>query len=110
MRAALDRYRVTLRKVNQHSLRGLCPLPTHTSEKSKKSFGVHTGKNIWACQSTSCAAARSGKKGGNVLDFVSAMESCSIRDAALKLNEWFGSVPSTESAPEKTVERSTGDK
>jgi len=30
------------------------------------------------CQSTSCVAARSGKLGGYVLDFVAAMENCSI--------------------------------
>lgn len=90
MESLLTRYNVRLRRVNQHSLRGLCPLPTHSSEKSKESFGVDTGKNIWACQSNSCAAARQGKKGGNVLDFVSIMECTSIRDAARKLQEWFG--------------------
>lgn len=89
MKLVLDRYGVQLRKVNQHSLRGECPLPTHSSDTSKESFGVDTGKNIWACQSSSCSAARQGKKGGNVLDFVSIMESCSIRDAALKLHEWY---------------------
>jgi DNA primase len=110
MKAVLDRYGIALRKVNQNSLRGLCPLPTHTSDKSKESFGVQTSKNIWACQSTSCAAARAGKKGGNVLDFVSVMESFSIRDAALRLHEWFGSTASTGSASEKKPERSTDDK
>ena len=110
MTAVLDRYGVALRKVNQHSLRGLCPLPTHSSEKSKESFGVHTGKNIWACQSSSCASARGGKKGGNVLDFVSVMESCSIRDAALRLHEWFGSTSSDGSTPENRAERPKSDK
>lgn len=90
MQAVLSRYGVQLRKVNQYSMRGKCPLPTHSSEQSKESFGVHLGKNVWACQSTSCAAARQGRKGGNVLDFVAAMEGCSIRDAALKLQKWFG--------------------
>jgi DNA primase len=111
MEAALGHYNIRLRRVNQHSLRGLCPLPTHSSEKSAESFGVHTGKNIWACQSSSCAAARAGKKGGNVLDFVSVMENISIRDAALRLHEWFGaSSSSAGSTPEKKVEveRSTG--
>ncbi len=87
--SVLDRYRIELRKVNEHSLRGKCPLPTHRSEKSGQSFGADIGKNIWACQSSSCAAARQGKKGGNILDFVAIMENCSIRDAALKLQEWF---------------------
>lgn len=110
MTAVLNRYGVELRKVNQHSLRGLCPLPTHSSEKSKESFGVHTGKNIWACQSSSCASARAGKKGGNVLDFVSVMESCSIRDAAFRLHEWFGTTSPDRSTAEKKVARSTRDK
>ncbi len=30
------------------------------------------------------------QKSGNVLDFVAAMERCSIREAALRLQEWFG--------------------
>src|SRR6266446_841139 len=91
--SVLDRYRIRLRRVNQISLRGKCPLPTHSSDRSKESFSVHVGKNIWACQSTSCAATREGKKGGNVIDFAAIMETCSIRDAALKLHEWFLSSP-----------------
>jgi len=91
MQLVLDRYNIQFRKVNQHSLRGKCPLPTHTSDKSSESFGVHLGKNIWACQSSSCSAARQGKKGGNVLDFVAFMEHCSVHDAAKKLQDWFAS-------------------
>jgi len=108
--SVLDRYRITLRKVNQQSLRGKCPLPTHTSEKSAASFGVQTVKNIWSCQSTSCASTRQGKKGGNVIDFVAIMERCSIRDAAVKLHEWFLSAtasPQLITATPATVERGT---
>ncbi|MBX9660412.1 MAG: toprim domain-containing protein [Nitrospiraceae bacterium] len=89
MQAILDHYNVRLRQANQHSLRGKCPLPTHSSEKSAESFSVQTEKNIWACQSASCAGSRQGKKGGNILDFVSVMENCSIREAAQKLHGWF---------------------
>jgi DNA primase len=39
------------------------------------------GKNVFHC--FSCQA------GGNVLDFVAAMERCSIREAALRLQRWF---------------------
>src|ERR1700757_1938438 len=70
-------------------MRGNCPLPMHSSEKSKESFIIQTSKNIWTCQSSSCVAGRSGKKGGNILDFVALMENCSIRDAAVKLRDWF---------------------
>src|SRR5207245_5701431 len=36
------------------------------------------------------------------------MWTCSIRDAALRLHEWFGAARSAESAPQKKVTRSTG--
>jgi DNA primase len=100
MQAVLAHYNITLRRVNQSYLRGTCPLPTHTSAKSANTFGVSTTKNVWACQSQSCVAARQGRKGGNVLDFVAIMEgeNCSIRDAALKLQAWFN-LPSGQSPP-----------
>ena len=47
MEMVLDHYSVKLRRVNQLALRGKCPLPTHTSETSEKSFSVQTQKNIW---------------------------------------------------------------
>ena len=87
--AVLTHYSVQLRRVNQHTLRGKCPLPAHSSESSRNSFSTALERNIWACQSASCAAARKGKKGGNVLDLVAAMEDCSVREAALKLDDWF---------------------
>src|SRR5438046_9346265 len=89
LKAVLTHYDIRLRQVNQFSLRGKCPLPTHSSDKSNGSFGVHLGKNIWSCQSVSCADARDGKKGGNVIDFVVAMEKTSIHEAATKLDNWF---------------------
>jgi DNA primase len=89
-------YRLELRRVSDASLRGKCPLPMHGSDKSRASFTATLTKGVggvWACQSRSCIAARGGKRGGNALDFVATMEGCSIRDAAVKLHEWFG-VPS----------------
>jgi DNA primase len=73
------------------TLRGKCPLPSHGSEKSKESFTATLNKGVggaWACQSQSCIKAR-GRVGGNVLDFVAAMEQCPVRDAAIKLQTWF---------------------
>jgi DNA primase len=84
-----ERVSIEMRRVNQQSMRGNCPLPTHSSEKSKESFIIQTSKNIWTCQSSSCVAGRSGKKGGNLLDFVALMENCPVRDAAVKLRDWF---------------------
>src|SRR6266566_7224773 len=99
MEMVLAHYNVRVRKVNQSYLRGKCPLPTHAASSSADSFGVHIGKNAWACQSDSCVKARGGKKGGNVLDFTALMERCSIRDAALKLHDWF--AVATAAPPEK---------
>jgi DNA primase len=89
MEAVLEHYGVVLRRINKTALRGMCPLPTHGSETSKASFGADTAKNVWACQSQSCVKARGGRKGGNVLDFVAAMESCNVRVAALILQKRF---------------------
>jgi len=90
MEMALARYGVMLRRLGRCYLRGRCPLPTHASKSSAQSFIVNTQKNAWACHSSSCAAARGGRLGGNVLDFVASMEKCSIRAAALQLQDWFG--------------------
>lgn len=47
------------------------------------------GQDLWACHSASCVDARGERPGGSVLDFVAAMEGCSLRGAAVKLEEWF---------------------
>jgi len=91
LQMAIEHYGIQLRNVNATTLRGKCPLPSHGSEKSKESFTVTLTKGVggaWACQSQSCIKAR-GRVGGNVLDFVAAMEKCSVRDAAIKLQMWF---------------------
>jgi hypothetical protein len=92
-------YGVTLRQANAVFLRGKCPLPSHSSESSKQSFGVQPAINVWCCWSASCVAARGGRRGGNVFSFVAAMESCSIREAALKLQAWLLSSPSNQTSP-----------
>jgi len=89
MEMAIACYGVMLRRVDRTYLRGRCPLPTHHSKSSNQTFIVNTDKNAWACHSDSCAGARGGRIGGNVLDFVAVMESCSLRHAALRLQEWF---------------------
>jgi DNA primase len=87
----LTGYCVLLKRAGLHQLRGPCPLPTHSSEGSRESFCVDTAKNVWACHSASCCEARHGRVGGNVLDLVAWLEGCSIRQAALRLqDEWRG--------------------
>ena len=100
LRMAIDHYGIQLRHVNAATLRGKCPLPTHSSKESKESFTATLTKGVggaWACQSQSCIKAR-GRVGGNVLDFVAAMEQCSVRDAAVKLQSWF-LVPAAGNGP-----------
>jgi DNA primase len=91
LQMTIEHYGIPLRRVNANTLRGKCPLPTHGSEKSNESFTATLTKGVggaWACQSKSCIKSR-GRVGGNVLDFVAAMEQCSVRDAAIKLQMWF---------------------
>ena len=97
MEMALANYGIQLHRLDDAYLRGRCPLPSHASKGSRESFIVNTRKNAWACHSASCVAARGGRIGGNLLDFVAAMEGCAIREAALKLQD--GSLL-TVAAPE----------
>jgi hypothetical protein len=83
----LASYRIPLERVGHNQLRGPCPLPAHRSERSRGSFSVDTAKNVWACHSASCCEVRQGRVGGNVLDLVALLEGCTIRDAALRLQD-----------------------
>lgn len=86
-------YGVHLRRVGGTELRGRCPLPTHSSSRSRDSFAVNIARNVWSCRSLSCMQARGGRPGGNILDFVALMQGCSIRDAVLRLQNWSGAAP-----------------
>ena len=83
----LAHYGVHLRRIGATELRGRCPLPTHTSSRSRDSFAVNIARNVWSCRSLSCMQARGGRPGGNILDLVALMDGCSIRDAALRLQD-----------------------
>jgi DNA primase len=100
LQMAIDHYGIPLRRVGPDTLRGKCPLPSHNSKTSTESFTATLSKGVggaWACQSQSCIKSR-GRVGGNVLDFVAAMEKCSVRDAAIKLQTWF-LVPAAGGSP-----------
>lgn len=108
LETVLHHYRVELRAAGAGTLRGKCPLPTHGSKESKASFTATLTKGtggVWACQSASCIKARAGKRGGNALDFVATMESCTIREAAVKLADWFGVATANGNARGKEPER-----
>ncbi len=73
----------TLRERGE-ALSGPCPFC-----EGETSFRVTPAKNCFHC--FSC------KAGGNMLDFVALKEECSVRDAALKVAEWFGVETSSPS-------------
>jgi DNA primase len=105
METVLAHYDVRLRRVGADEFRGKCPLPTHSSSSSNDSFSVNFSRNAWSCQSASCIAARSGRLGGNVFDFVAEMERCSIREAALHLQHSLteNQIPRATSTNEEPV-------
>jgi DNA primase len=70
----LRRYQVKLRRSGRDQYRGCCPIH---GGKSREAFHANLSKNVFHC--FSCGAA------GTVLDFVAAMDRCSLRAAALKL-------------------------
>jgi len=98
----LARYQVNLVRVNQTSLKGNCPLPTHSSG-SKNTFFVNETKSVWYCHSDSCKK-NGNRAGGNVIDFVSVMEQCSAYAAAKRIEELFP----TGNGKEKSVEPHDG--
>jgi DNA primase len=98
METVLSHYDVRLRRVGADQFRGKCPLPAHSSTKSNDSFSVSFTRNVWSCQSASCIAARSGRVGGTVFDFVAEMERCSIREAALHLQHSLAESESPRAA------------
>ena len=105
METVLSHYDVRLRRVGADEFRGKCPLPTHSSVRSNDSFSVSFTRNAWSCQSASCIAARLGRVGGNVFDFVAEMERCSIREAALHLQHSLteSQMPGATSRNEESV-------
>jgi DNA primase len=83
LEAVLRHYQISGLRLHRDQLQGCCPI--HRGQRND-SFRVHLTKNIFQC--FACQAH------GNVLDFVVAMEQCSIREAALRLQQWFGIRPS----------------
>lgn len=96
----LARYGVKLRPVGPHTLCGPCPLPTHTSRHSRESFSVNLARQVWCCHSASCIAARDGRLGGHVIDLVAMLERCSLRQAGIRLQDWFR-VLASDPAPRR---------
>src|SRR5262249_30147289 len=99
----LTHYQVNWLRKSGDELRGRCPI--HQGER--KGFHVNLAKGAFRCFSDRCKAK------GNLLDFVAAMEKCTVRDAALKLQAWFsigGASPtSTPATPDRSGGKGSGD-
>lgn len=75
-------YNIKLRQTTINHFSGKCPLPNHAGDRTNtNAFHVDLNKNAYNCF-THCG-------GGNVIDFVSQMERCEFREAALKLHQNF---------------------
>jgi DNA primase len=88
LQMVLDHYEVNWLRKSNDELRGRCPI--HKGE-GQDTFHANLTKNAFQC--FSC------KTRGNVLDFVAAMEECSVRAAAQKLQQWFSSAVPLTTAP-----------
>lgn len=83
----------------RHGTRLVGPCPVHGGD-SPRAFHAELERNLWHCF-TKCQG------GGNQLDFVAKKECISVREAALRLDEFFRGVdtptPSPPSPPAQTA-------
>ena len=82
LESVLRHYRLNLRRSGKDQYRGRCPI--HCGE-GVEAFHANLARNIFRC--FACGA------GGTVLDFVAAMERCSLYDAGEKLKTMISSLP-----------------
>jgi DNA primase len=82
LEAVVRHYQIPGLRRHGAQLQGCCPI--HRGQRDD-SFRAHLTKNVFHC--FACQAR------GNVLDFVAAMEACTIREAVLRLQQWFGIHP-----------------
>ena len=97
LEAVLRHYQVPGLRRRRHQLEGCCPI--HRGKRDD-SFRASLSRNAFHC--FACQAH------GNVLDFVAAMERCSVREAAVRLQQWFdvtGLAPWTRPVPGSARER-----
>ena len=78
-RVILEYYKIDTLKRRGNKLIGPCPI--HQGD-SPRAFHADLSKNVWHCF-TGC------KSGGNQLDFVVMMEKTGLREAAIKLRDFF---------------------
>lgn len=94
LESVLQHYHVKLRRSGKDQYRGSCPI--HRGD-GRDAFHVNLARNVFHC--FACGV------GGTVLDFVAAMEGCSLFDAAQRLQFMTCSSMSTLSGKELVTER-----
>jgi DNA primase len=94
MESVLRHYHVQLRRSGKDQYRGCCPI--HRGD-GHDAFHVNTARNIFHC--FACGA------GGTVLDFVAAIEGCSLFEAAQRLQASSKPVSLTPNGKELVTER-----
>jgi hypothetical protein len=77
--AILSRYGIVLDRAGKAA----CPIHQGTG----RSFVVDENKNLWKCFSPKC------NRGGSILELVSELEGIEIREAALRIADWFAIKP-----------------
>lgn len=88
LESVLRHYHVELRRSGKDQYRGCCPI--HRGE-GREAFHVNLARNVFHC--FACDA------GGTVLDFVAAMEGCSLVEAARRLQAMTCSSDPWKSTP-----------
>jgi len=83
-----------------------CPLRTHKEGDKGKNFSINIPGNYWRCFSDTCNANNGGKRGGDVINFVAAMEGCREKEAAEKLAAWYG-IGKENAAPRRETRLDT---
>jgi len=96
LESVLRRYRIKLQRSGKDRYRGSCPI--HRGD-GRDAFHVNLARNIFHC--FSCGA------GGTVLDFVAAMEGCSLFEAAqmVQAMRCSSTLNSTPNGKELVTER-----
>jgi hypothetical protein len=79
-------------KRSGQQLVGCCPI--HRG-RNRKQFVVDLAQQVWRCFSPECDA------GGGMLEFVAAMERVEVRDAALRIADWFAVRPESYRQPKR---------
>jgi DNA primase len=92
LESVLRHYRLELRPSGKDQYRGCCPI--HHGD-GRDAFHVNLARDVFHC--FSCDA------GGTVLDFVAAMEGCSLFEAARRIEVITSSPDLLKSAPDRKV-------